>query len=66
MTKLQKRVKAHNAARKRGIAKSAGALLKRLNPAKRITEFRVRRLKGGGVTVVPLKKNAASKKRGRR
>lgn len=58
MTKLQQRVKAHNTAKKRAKGKAAHALLKQMNPAgtmKRITGVRVRKLKGGGVTVTPVK-----------
>lgn len=58
MTKLQKRMKAHHAARKRAKTKAAHALLKQMNPAgtmKRISGVRVKRLKGGGVSVTPVK-----------
>jgi acyl-CoA hydrolase len=58
MTKLQRRLKAHHAARKRAKARAAHALLKQMNPAgtmKKITGVRVRKLKGGGVSVTPVK-----------
>jgi hypothetical protein len=58
VTKLQRRIKAHHAARKRAKAALAEALLKKVNPAgvmKHITGARVKKLRGGGVSVIPLK-----------
>ena len=59
MTKLQRRNKAHTAAKKRAKARAAHHMLKIMNPAgmKNVRAVRVKRLKGGGVTILPIKKN---------
>lgn len=55
MTKLQKRVKAHHVAKKRAKGRLAGKLMKLMNPgAKKIAAVRVKRLKGGGVSITPI------------
>lgn len=60
-TKAQKRLNAKRAARKRSIAKSVRALLKKANPSAKITGAEVVKLKGGALRITPIKSN-----RGRR
>jgi hypothetical protein len=62
MTKKQRRAKGRTAARKRGIVGAVKTLLKKVNPSARISGARVVKLKGGGVTIRPIK----AVKRGRR
>ena len=63
MTKKQRKAKARSGARKRRIAKAAGALLKAVrNPGKKIFGVRVTRLKGGGVSIKPVKKPKGAKR----
>ena len=60
MTKHQKRIKAHNAAKKRAKGRAAMQMLRVMNPAsaKKVGAVRVKRLKGGGVSIIPIKKVA--------
>jgi hypothetical protein len=62
MTKKQRRAKGRTVARKRGIVGAVKTLLKKVNPSARISGARVVKLKGGGVTIRPIK----AVKRGRR
>ena len=54
------RKKSHlNAAKKRAKGRAAHALLRQMNPAgsmKKIGAVRIKRLKGGGVSIIPIKK----------
>jgi hypothetical protein len=58
-TKKARRAKARTASKKRGIAAAVKSLLKKTNPSARITGARVARLKGGGLTIKPIKANRA-------
>jgi hypothetical protein len=55
MTKLQRRVKASTAAKKRRKAVAARALLKVMNPAGKYAGAKIQRNKGGSVTIIPVK-----------
>lgn len=55
MTKAQRKQKARTAAKKRGIAKAVKGLLSKVNPGKKVHAVKVRRLKGGGVSIHPVK-----------
>lgn len=57
MTKTQKKAKAARSRKKSLKARAAHALLRIMNPAgiKKVRAVRVTRLKGGGVTVKPVK-----------
>jgi hypothetical protein len=57
LTKKQRKAKAARTAKKRGLAKAASALMKKINPAvvRTSSGFRTKRLKGGGVSIIPLK-----------
>ena len=61
MTKTQRKAKARTSARKRGIVGAVKTLLKKLNPSARISGARVVKLKGGGLTIRPIKANKARK-----
>jgi len=61
MTKTQRRVRAASSAKKRGILKAVRTLLKKTNPSAKITGARVAKLKGGGLTIRPIKANRAKK-----
>lgn len=54
-TKAQKRAKARTAAKKRGLVQAVHALVKKLNPTAAISGARVVKLKGGGLTIRPIK-----------
>lgn len=54
-TKAERLMRLQRSARKRGLASAAGTLLKKLNPASKVHAVRVKRLKGGGVTITPVK-----------
>ena len=55
-TKLSRKVKAQRAATKRRVANALSKYLKQLNPARKVpTAVRVKKLKGGGVTITPVK-----------
>jgi len=56
-TKAQKRVKARNTARKRGIVQAVKQLLQKTNPAARITGASMVKLKGGTLKITPIKAN---------
>lgn len=56
-TKAERAMKSQRASRKRGVAKAADMLMKKLNPGKRITAVRMKRLADGGVSIMPLKVN---------
>ncbi len=57
LTKKEKKVRAARTAKRSRVAKAAVALVKKVNPGviKRTQGFRVKRLKGGGVSVIPVK-----------
>jgi hypothetical protein len=57
MTRKQKKAKAKTSRRKSLKARAAHALLRIMNPSgvKKIHAVRVKRLKGGGVSVTPVK-----------
>jgi hypothetical protein len=62
MTKHQKRVKAHSAARKRAKGRAAMHMLRVMNPGKKkVGAVRVKRLKGGGVSIIPIKTKAVKR-----
>ena len=61
MTKTKRRAKARTTARKRGIVGAVKTLLKKVNPSVRISGARVVKLKGGGLTIRPIKANKARK-----
>jgi hypothetical protein len=61
MTKTQRKAKARTSARKRGIVGAVKTLLKKVNPSARISGARVVKLKGGGLTIRPIKANKARK-----
>ena len=54
-TKAERLMRQQRATRKRGVAKAAGELLHKLNPGSRVHAVRVRKLKGGGVSLIPVK-----------
>jgi hypothetical protein len=56
MTKKQKRAKASRSRKRTAKARAAHALMKIMNPAgvKKMFAVRVKRLKGGGVSVTPV------------
>ena len=54
-TKAERLMRLQRASRKRGVASAAGTLLKKLNPSSNVHAVRVKRLKGGGVSVIPVK-----------
>jgi hypothetical protein len=55
-TKAERLMRLQRKARKRAAANAAGQFLKKLNPAKAMPgAVRVKRLKGGGVTITPVK-----------
>lgn len=55
LTKAERLMKSQRAARRRAVAKAAGTLLKKMNPASKVGAVRVKRLKGGGVSLIPVK-----------
>jgi hypothetical protein len=58
MTKAQRRAKAKRAGSKRRKANAVKAFLKKMNPASKVpAAVKVTKLKGGGFTVKPIKKN---------
>ncbi len=59
MTKAQKSAKAARSRKRTGIMKAVRSLLKKTNPSAAITGARVARLKGGGLTIKPIKANRA-------
>ncbi len=61
MTKTAKRARAAVSRKKTGILKAVRSLLKKTNPSAKITGARVARLKGGGLTIRPIKANAAGR-----
>jgi hypothetical protein len=60
-TKAQRRAKARNAAKKRGIVEAVHALVKKLNPTAKITGAEVVRLKHGVLKITPVKANAGKR-----
>lgn len=54
-TKAQKRARAAKSSKQRGIVKAVRALLKKTNPSAKISGARVVKLKGGGLTIRPIK-----------
>lgn len=58
MTKAQRAAKAKRAGAKRRKANAAAAFLRKMNPGKKLpAAVRVKRLKGGGISVTPIKVN---------
>ncbi len=57
MTKTAKRNRAAASRKKTGLIKAVRSLLKKANPSARITGARVVKLKGGGLTIRPIKAN---------
>lgn len=62
MTIKQRRARASRAAKQRGIIKAVKGLLKKTNPSAKITGARIVKLKGGGLTIRPLRANPAKAK----
>jgi len=62
-TKTQKRAHAAKRAKQSRLAKAVKGLLKQTNPTAKITGARVARLKGGGLTIRPIKANPGGLKR---
>lgn len=56
-TKAQRKAKTAKLSKARRIAKALQGYLKQLNPGKKIAGARVRKNKGGSITIVPLKRN---------
>ncbi len=55
LTKTQRKVKATSAAKKRRIAKALQHFLRQVNPARKCAGARLRRNKGGSITIIPVK-----------
>ena len=63
MTKAQKKARAKRAGAKLRKSRAATAFLRKMNPAmKKVEGIRVRRLKGGGYTVTPIKPNRGKRR----
>ena len=58
-TKAERLMRLQRTSRKRAVANAAGNLLKRLNPGTKVHAVKLKRLKGGGVTLTPVKSNIA-------
>ena len=62
MTIKQKRARASRAAKTRGIIKAVKGLLKKTNPAAKITGASVVKLKGGVLKITPIRQNISVRK----
>ena len=54
-SKKQRKAAAHRRSVVRRKAKAAAGMLKAMNPASKVRAVRVKRLKGGGVSIIPVK-----------
>ncbi len=63
LTKTAKRAKAAASRKKTGIIKAVRSLLKKANPSAKISGARVVKLKGGGLTIRPIKANSSKRRR---
>lgn len=64
MTKAQRRAKARRTGAKRRKALAAKTFLKKMNPArslKNVIGARIKKLKGGGYSVIPVRKKKGAK-----
>ena len=66
MTKKQERTRAATSRKRTGIVKAVKTLLKKTNPSARISGARVVKLRGGGLTIRPVKANPVRRKRAAR
>ncbi len=55
MTKTQRRARAKRSGLIRRKARAAAKLLKIMNPSQKVNAVRLRRLHGGGITIIPIK-----------
>jgi len=60
-TKLQRKVKAAKASAKRRVAVALAKFLRQANPGRKVGEVRMYRLKGGGITIRPVKRSKSKK-----
>ena len=56
LTKTQRRAKAKSAASKRRKVTAAVKMLKAMNPASKLAGVKIRKNRGGSVTIIPIKK----------
>lgn len=54
-TKAERAMASQRASRKRGLHKAVATLMKKLNPGRKVDAVSITKLKGGGVSVKPVK-----------
>jgi len=65
MTKAQRKARARRAGASRRKANAVKSFWKKMNPGRKTKEVRMRRLRGGGISITPIKKRATKRRRAR-